>query len=73
MSLSPLLFIAALLFTKVHSSENFKFMKTIKILSFQLTGFLTSSELKSYAKAGAVAEEVFTGIRTVFAFNGAKV
>lgn len=33
---------------------------------------LTSNELKSYAKAGAVAEEVFTAIRTVFAFNGAQ-
>jgi hypothetical protein len=28
--------------------------------------------LKSYAKAGAVAEEVFTAIKTVFAFNGAS-
>ena len=33
---------------------------------------LTTNELKSYAKAGAVAEEVFTAIRTVFAFNGVK-
>jgi len=37
-----------------------------------LTGVLTTLELKSYAKAGAVAEEVFTAIRTVFAFNGAS-
>lgn len=33
---------------------------------------LTSNELKSYAKAGAIADEVFTTIRTVLAFNGAK-
>ncbi len=33
---------------------------------------LTKNELKSYAKAGAIAEEVFTAIRTVFAFNGAQ-
>lgn len=33
---------------------------------------LASRELKSYAKAGSVAEEVFTAIRTVFALNGAK-
>ena len=33
---------------------------------------LTTNELKSYAKAGAIAEEVFTAIRTVFAFNGAQ-
>lgn len=28
--------------------------------------------MKTYAKAGAIAEEVFTAIRTVFAFNGAQ-
>jgi len=33
---------------------------------------LTTNELKSYATAGAVATEVFTAIRTVFAFNGAN-
>jgi ATP-binding cassette subfamily B (MDR/TAP) protein 1 len=37
-----------------------------------LTGILTSNELKSYAKAGAIAEEVLTAIRTVFAYNGAQ-
>jgi ATP-binding cassette subfamily B (MDR/TAP) protein 1 len=37
-----------------------------------LTRVLTSNELKSYAMAGSVAEEVLTGIRTVFAFNGGK-
>lgn len=31
---------------------------------------MSKNELKSYAKAGAVAEEVLTAIRTVFAFNG---
>ena len=53
LSISPLLFISALLFS-------------------QLTSVLTSNELKSYAKAGAIAEEVFTAIRTVFAYNGSK-
>ncbi|CAF0950412.1 unnamed protein product [Brachionus calyciflorus] len=53
LSLSPLLFISAIMFTKIAQ-------------------VLTSNELKSYAKAGAVAEEVFTAIRTVFAFNGAQ-
>lgn len=33
---------------------------------------MSSVELESYAKAGAVAEEVFTAIRTVFAFNGSQ-
>ncbi|XP_078279293.1 ATP-dependent translocase ABCB1-like [Rhinoraja longicauda] len=31
---------------------------------------LTKAELKAYAKAGAVSEEVLMAIRTVFAFNG---
>lgn len=42
------------------------------VLFTKLTSFLTTKELKSYARAGAVAEEVFTAIRTVFAFNGVK-
>ena len=33
---------------------------------------MTTGELKSYAMAGSVAEEVITTIRTVFAFNGGK-
>lgn len=33
---------------------------------------MTSNELKAYAKAGAIAEEVFSSIRTVFAYNGAS-
>jgi ATP-binding cassette subfamily B (MDR/TAP) protein 1 len=37
-----------------------------------LASILTTNELKSYAKAGAIAEEVFTAIRTVYAFNGSK-
>lgn len=31
---------------------------------------LTSKELTAYAKAGAVAEEVLSSIRTVVAFGG---
>uniref|UniRef100_A0A1B0A9F0 ABC-type xenobiotic transporter n=1 Tax=Glossina pallidipes TaxID=7398 RepID=A0A1B0A9F0_GLOPL len=33
---------------------------------------LTEKELKAYSNAGAVAEEVFSGLRTVFAFGGEK-
>jgi len=33
---------------------------------------MSVNELDSYAKAGAIANEVFTAIRTVFAFNGAQ-
>nr|QUF59435.1 ATP-binding cassette transporter Abcb1-2 [Brachionus angularis] len=53
LSISPILFICAVIFTK-------------------LVDVLTKNELTSYAKAGTVAEEVITAIRTVFAFNGSK-
>ena len=33
---------------------------------------VTTNELKAYAKAGAVAEEVISSIRTVVAFGGEK-
>ena len=33
---------------------------------------LTENELKAYAKAGGVAEEVFSSVRTVMAFGGQK-
>jgi hypothetical protein len=33
---------------------------------------MTSNELKAYAKAGAVAEEVLSSIRTVFSYNGGE-
>jgi ABC transporter transmembrane region len=38
----------------------------------QLISILTKKELAAYAKAGAVAEEVFSAIRTVTAFGGQK-
>lgn len=42
------------------------------ILTFFLKGVarLTGRELKAYAKAGAVADEVLSSIRTVAAFGG---
>ncbi|CAF0852957.1 unnamed protein product [Adineta ricciae] len=51
LSVSPVLFISAMIITK-------------------LTATMTSQELKAYAKAGAVAEEVLSSIRTVFSYNG---
>ena len=35
-------------------------------------GHMASKEMKAYSKAGMIAEEVFTAIRTVFTFNGAR-
>ncbi|XP_054636998.1 ATP-dependent translocase ABCB1-like isoform X1 [Dunckerocampus dactyliophorus] len=42
---------------------------TAALFSMVLTSF-TSKEQSAYAKAGAVAEEVLSSIRTVFAFSG---
>ena len=39
-------------------------------LLLQVSTKLTNEELKSYAKAGKVAEEVIGSIRTVAAFSG---
>ena len=36
----------------------------------QLTTAMTTKELAAYARAGAVAEEVISSIRTVTAFSG---
>ena len=36
----------------------------------KLTAAFTSKEQKQYASAGAVAEEVLSSIRTVYAFGG---
>jgi ATP-binding cassette subfamily B (MDR/TAP) protein 1 len=33
---------------------------------------LFTQELKAYERAGTIAEEVFSNIRTVLAFNGSK-
>lgn len=37
----------------------------------KISAYLSTNELKSYAKAGYICEEVLSSIRTVFAFNGA--
>lgn len=42
------------------------------VLFTKSTATLTNSELTAYARAGSIAQEVFTAIRTVFAFGGAK-
>nr|QNH67866.1 ATP-binding cassette transporter subfamily B member 1 X2 [Brachionus rotundiformis] len=53
-------------------SCHFIFVTVNICICYHIAEVLASNELKSYAKAGAVAEEVFTAIRTVFAFNGAQ-
>ncbi|XP_039953591.1 multidrug resistance protein homolog 49 isoform X1 [Bactrocera tryoni] len=39
----------------------------------KIQGTFTEKELKAYSNAGAVAEEVFSGIRTVLAFSGERI
>ncbi len=45
-------------------------MVNITTVVFQVIGNLTSREQSAYAKAGSVAEEVISSIRTVVAFGG---
>jgi hypothetical protein len=61
-------------FYRICKSRVFLFycFSSTKFSILKVASYLTSNELKAYAKAGAVADEVFTAIRTVFAFNGAK-
>ena len=42
----------------------------VALLLLQVLTSFTSKEQSAYAKAGAVAEEVLSAVRTVFAFNG---
>lgn len=45
---------------------------TAFLMLLQAVAKLTGRELKAYAKAGAVADEVLSSIRTVAAFGGEK-
>jgi ATP-binding cassette subfamily B (MDR/TAP) protein 1 len=51
-------------------------MKIILLCIFEIeikmAQSLTNNELKSYARAGGIAEEVISSVRTVFAFNGSQ-
>lgn len=46
------------------------FLVVSGVIMGKLTSSMTQKELSAYARAGAVAEEVLTAIRTVTAFNG---
>ncbi|TMS33674.1 hypothetical protein L596_001386 [Steinernema carpocapsae] len=46
------------------------FMAASMIGIGKVAGYMIKKELKHYGKAGAIAEEVIGGIRTVIAFNG---
>ncbi|CAF0900964.1 unnamed protein product [Didymodactylos carnosus] len=42
------------------------------LIFVKLTVLMTMNELKSYAKSGAIAQEIFSSIRTVLAYNGSQ-
>ncbi|CAF1664627.1 unnamed protein product, partial [Didymodactylos carnosus] len=44
----------------------------LALICAKRVAMLTSKELKASSKADSVAQEVFTSVRTVFAYNGAQ-
>lgn len=52
---------------------NKKKLWNIFVFPFKMQALLSKEELNGYAAAANVAEEVFSGIRTVFAFSGERV
>lgn len=75
-AVSPLLAIAGALYNKVkvrlisEPLHSFFSFTVLTIASLQLLMWFSDKEQTAYAKAGALAEEVLSNIRTVFAFNG---
>ncbi len=56
---------------KLSVTDDYAWIVTLELF-LQLNQKYTMLEQKSYAKAGSVAEEVLTAIRTVAAFGGEK-
>lgn len=78
-AVSPLIGMGAGLMAMVRRQDFFMFRTTLLYMtlvfvnyyfSAQAVARLTGRELKAYAKAGAVADEVLSSIRTVAAFGG---
>lgn len=62
----------------MNNNENreIKIIPKNTIFFFRITKFqtkITTKELNAYSKAANVAEEVLSGVRTVFAFGGEKI
>lgn len=81
LAVSPALAISAALFSKVstpspsviwimETQESYHHQQSGMALSIQVLASFTTKEQSAYARAGAVAEEVLSAIRTVFAFSG---
>ncbi len=68
MSLSPFMILCGAFIAKVFYL-NYANLSDITIYQ-QLMASATEQETAKYAKAGGIAEEVLTSIRTVIAFNG---
>ena len=70
---TPFMVVSAAYFVRVSNLclYNMKQFDYINFIShYQTLAKLSSEGLKEYASAGAVAEEVFSSIRTVVAFGG---
>ena len=55
--------------------ENFHFLQVLMVATGIIAKSqtaLTEKEVSSYSRAGAIAEEVLSSIRTVIAFGGEK-
>lgn len=79
LAVSPALTVSAAFFSKVSAAFRRLATNPSAAAAAAMTTFLspqqvltsfTSKEQTAYAKAGAVAEEVLSSIRTVFAFSG---
>lgn len=70
LSLAPLILIVSLVASKVDLCCIF--MQTYLFVHLQVFEKLFAQELKAYERSSAIAEEVFSSVRTVFAFNGTQ-
>ncbi len=73
LSLAPFIWIVSIISSKVYfywffSSNN----RTFFVVNLQISEKMFAEELRAYERAGAIAEEVFSNVRTVFAFNGTQ-
>ena len=77
LALTPLIIIFSFIINKVFNQ--FYVNIIVNIVSFviisssaKIVAKLSNREIEANAKANAIAEEVLTNIRTVFAYNGVK-
>jgi ABC-type multidrug transport system fused ATPase/permease subunit len=73
LSLAPFIWIVSIISSKVYFSSFFSSNnRTFFVDNLQISEKMFAQELRAYERAGAIAEEVFSNVRTVFAFNGTQ-